>query len=263
MQQRTCTNEACDRPTRSKSSPFCNKCYDRERRANLPPCSVTDCDKPMSTRKSGMCGMHYIRLQKHGDTETVKTTAIAAPEGMKWCSNGHYAPLGDFHKSASSRTGLAPRCKEHARQQARQWGATNKARKATQGKKWRQENPEAHAAGGRRWYEANKESVKQRATEWMKDHPEVRRSINARRRARVMGRDDGTVTTEVMQAIREMDCVACGAPGPSEVDHIIPLAHVSGLGLHTADNLQPMCRWCNASKGAQTMDEWMATRRSA
>ena len=99
--------------------------------------------------------------------------------------------------------------------------------------------------------------------QWRNNNKEKILTYVHRRRARFTGGDDGTVTTEVMQAIREMDCVACGAPGPSEVDHIIPLAHVSGLGLHTADNLQPMCRWCNASKGAKSMDEWMATRRSA
>jgi len=47
-------------------------------------------------------------------------------------------------------------------------------------------------------------------------------------------------------AMRGMPCVVCGAPSDT-LDHIVPVAQG---GTNHASNLQPMCRPCNASKGA-------------
>lgn len=43
-------------------------------------------------------------------------------------------------------------------------------------------------------------------------------------------------------------CAICGLMGEMEMDHIYPL---SKGGLHCVSNIQPLCRSCNASKGAK------------
>ena len=48
-------------------------------------------------------------------------------------------------------------------------------------------------------------------------------------------------------------CVACGTDERLQVDHIIP---VSRGGTNDLDNLQMLCKSCNASKRDKTMDEW-------
>lgn len=53
-------------------------------------------------------------------------------------------------------------------------------------------------------------------------------------------------------------CVQCGRSGYHlDKDHIIPLYQGGSDGL---DNLQPLCAWCNASKGADSTN-WAEIRR--
>ena len=49
-------------------------------------------------------------------------------------------------------------------------------------------------------------------------------------------------------------CVRCGATERLEVDHIVP---VSRGGTNEIDNLQMLCKSCNASKRDKTMEEWI------
>lgn len=46
-------------------------------------------------------------------------------------------------------------------------------------------------------------------------------------------------------------CVCCGAKGRLTVDHVIPLCLG---GSNTIDNIQPLCRSCNPSKGIKIID---------
>lgn len=73
----------------------------------------------------------------------------------------------------------------------------------------------------------------------------VRRIAKARRRGAA-----GTFTTiEWQTKVQEYGnkCACCGAIGKLEIDHILP---ISRGGTNTIDNIQPLCRHCNASKGA-------------
>lgn len=55
----------------------------------------------------------------------------------------------------------------------------------------------------------------------------------------------------------EPHCLYCGERGvPLELDHILPL---SRGGSNHFLNLMPACKSCNASKGAKTYVEWMAS----
>lgn len=46
-------------------------------------------------------------------------------------------------------------------------------------------------------------------------------------------------------------CLACGATGELVADHVVPIARG---GTNTIDNIQPLCRPCNAKKYAKTID---------
>lgn len=46
-------------------------------------------------------------------------------------------------------------------------------------------------------------------------------------------------------------CIACGSSEKLSMDHIVPL---SKGGLHTIDNVQPLCFSCNCRKGTKTID---------
>ena len=51
-------------------------------------------------------------------------------------------------------------------------------------------------------------------------------------------------------------CVVCGSAENLEIDHIIP---VSRGGTNDRENLQLLCRTCNRSKWAYTMEEWRSS----
>lgn len=80
-----------------------------------------------------------------------------------------------------------------------------------------------------------------------------RRNRAQRNRLQQMRRAGGCISAEEWQSILDAAggaCVRCGAADRVEMDHIVPVA----LGGTTErDNLQPLCRSCNASKGAKLM----------
>jgi len=61
-------------------------------------------------------------------------------------------------------------------------------------------------------------------------------------------------TPEEWQALcdrHDNRCARCGSDEPLTVDHIIP---VSKGGLNNIENIQPLCRSCNSSKGVDDTD---------
>jgi hypothetical protein len=62
--------------------------------------------------------------------------------------------------------------------------------------------------------------------------------------------------TKVIAVMKKSDsrCVNCGSDQDLQIDHIVP--HSRG-GTNGLDNLQMLCRDCNLSKGAKTMEEWL------
>lgn len=84
------------------------------------------------------------------------------------------------------------------------------------------------------------------------------RQVKGRRRARAAAAQiNGPVPAEVYAAIlAEGVCVYCAAPA-THVDHVRPL---SRGGWEHEDNLVPACAWCNLSKGALLLTEWLPDR---
>lgn len=95
-----------------------------------------------------------------------------------------------------------------------------------------------------------KEKKREYQRKWWKNHPEKLRHKKRRRYARKKGAD-GDYTLKEWKELKEKfnhKCPKCGKEEPEielTVDHIVPL---SKGGNNDIDNIQPLCRKCNAQK---------------
>jgi len=129
----------------------------------------------------------------------------------------------------------------------REYRSENKAKIAAYWRGYRVANGEGLKAISRAWQIANKESATAYGKAHKKAHPEVAAKARHKRRALKLGNGTFEVTAKDLLRIRNSPCVHCGAPGPSHVDHVIPL---SKGGTHSIGNLMPLCQTCNSSKRA-------------
>lgn len=82
--------------------------------------------------------------------------------------------------------------------------------------------------------------------------PEVYRAAANRRRA-MLAKAEGDFTPEQFKALCELYgnvCACCRQAKKLEADHIVPLTKG---GDNTIDNIQPLCKSCNSSKGTRTV----------
>lgn len=106
----------------------------------------------------------------------------------------------------------------------------------------------ARRAYFRSYAESRRDEINAASAAWAKAHRPYRNMIQQLRRA------GGSITLDQWSAILEQHgnaCAGCGGTERLEMDHIVPV--IRG-GLTVAENLQPLCRYCNASKGARPME---------
>lgn len=129
---------------------------------------------------------------------------------------------------------------------------------------WAARNPEKVKArqvrhrGARRAYaQAHPEEANEASRRWKKEHPEVTRVANQRRRARRASAPVNDFTLDQWMEIRAEQagcCFYCGRDDlPLTQEHKIPL--IRG-GNHTKDNIVGACQPCNSKKGTKTADEF-------
>ena len=116
---------------------------------------------------------------------------------------------------------------------------------------WRKNNPVKLKAQRDRWRNENRERHRENSRKWIANNPEryreIQRHAQVRRRFLLAGQVDHYTEVEWLGLLHEYDCkcAKCGSAQKIEVDHVVPL--VSG-GANTIDNIQPLCRSCNAQK---------------
>lgn len=146
---------------------------------------------------------------------------------------------------------------EKRRAYGREWMRRNpdKARAAMQ--RWRQAHPEEHRAEGRARYARHKDRLKAQIAAYHRAHPDVVRAKREKHRALRKGAEGFFTASEWQElvALYEHACAYCGAIGPLEQDHCVPLDRG---GTNWIENILPACRVCNARKHLMTEEEFRA-----
>lgn len=100
------------------------------------------------------------------------------------------------------------------------------------------------------------EKARRQVRKWREANPDKVNEYSNNRRALKKG-NDGTITAQEWQGLKEKfvhTCLKCGRREPEiqlTLDHVIPL---SKGGTNSIDNVQPLCRSCNCSKGTKHID---------
>lgn len=145
------------------------------------------------------------------------------------------------------------------------WHATNPDSKKRTNAKWRANNRSTMLALQLAWRDRNLERTKATQAAWRKNNPEAVRAAANRHRARKVEATIEEFSTADLRSywldagIDPDQCFYCGGPHDHD-DHIVPLARG---GNHCRSNLAPACTRCNCSKGAKTVEEWLASQLNA
>lgn len=137
-------------------------------------------------------------------------------------------------------------------------------------------DPEVPKRSGKKWREKNREFDRSRAAIWRKNNPELAASVTRawrqknkdkrlaaqnRRRARKKGGGGSYLPSDIREIFfaQKGRCALCGVKlsANQQIDHIVPLAKG---GTSNRNNLQILCRPCNASKGAKDQIDFMQAR---
>jgi 5-methylcytosine-specific restriction endonuclease McrA len=188
-------------------------------------------------------------------------------------------PTTAFNKDRKRPDGLAFSCRVCENARGRDYYARNRekvlartseyhqanpdvARKAK--KKWKINHREQHLTSTRErsaaWRLVNRVKDRLASLRWAKENPDAYRTNQMNRRARMRG-SEGTFTKQEWQEMKaryNYRCLRCGRGEPEiklSIDHIVPI--VLG-GANDIANIQPLCRACNASKGAREIIDYRA-----
>jgi len=155
--------------------------------------------------------------------------------------------LAEFNKHRGNRDGLQNYCKLCQSAATRKWQSANKDKHNDAAMRY-------YYSKGRKYYELHRERIEAYRKEWYKQNPTKRTEYKRAYRARKINSSDEHFSQEEFVALCESynnKCLGCGSMDKLEADHIVSL--VSG-GPDGIDNIQPLCRICNAKKGTLTID---------
>ncbi len=136
-------------------------------------------------------------------------------------------------------------------------------------KRWKSEHPDKMKEYQKKYVENNVDKVREAVRKsqkknidrvkgyikkWFEDNPLKRKEYHQNRRARTIG-NGGTVSSLDWKSILSFYGNVCLCCGRSDVkltqDHVVPLKLG---GIHSVDNLQPLCGICNSRKSTKVID---------
>jgi 5-methylcytosine-specific restriction endonuclease McrA len=128
------------------------------------------------------------------------------------------------------------------------WRLNNLEKDGERQRLWREKNPTYQSA----WYQKNKVKRDAKSREWEAIHPAKIRQyslLSGHKRRAEKAQSGGSFTGQQwLEVIKKFDerCVCCGDKKPLTADHVVPL---SRGGSSFIENIQPLCKSCNSSKG--------------
>ncbi len=157
-------------------------------------------------------------------------------------------PVKMFHKMTSSPAGIRPACKNCHNALCREYTTTHLAKRVATNRRWRETYPERHRA----WLRKNRLKLNADNNAWWAAHP-VERSIKYQRHRTARTAEDSFTISQWRSLCTAANhrCLACGKKRKLTIDHIVPI--IEG-GSNRIENIQPLCKPCNSSKGSKTID---------
>lgn len=169
------------------------------------------------------------------------------------CTCKKLKDLSEFNKRSTAKDGHKPYCRVCASE-------ANRKRYLQPGQKessvarvadWRKSNPDAR----QREYLNNRETRIPKIKEWQQNNPDkVRVYKKNNKHRRRTATQTGIITPQEWYDLCAKYggvCLRCKETKPLTMDHIVPL---SKGGLHSIENIQPLCGRCNSIKHTKCMD---------
>lgn len=157
--------------------------------------------------------------------------------------------LGPFYNNKATKDGLSKWCKDCDNESSKRWIKNNPDKRKEISKR----DNVKRASEILEWTRENSEVVRDRNNKWRLANLDKVRAKLRRYRTKKAGGGGSHTAEEFEEICKYYDyrCLCCGEVLPLEADHIIP---VSKGGSSDIDNIQPLCRSCNASKGDDVRD---------
>lgn len=175
-------------------------------------------------------------------------------EGMKVCNKcGIEKPVSEFHRHKGNPDGLAYSCKSCVSVHCEKWRGDNKEHKSRVQREWYENHREEKLVKDKKYRAANKDKLKEAKRKWLAKNMDKRRATALRYARRKRGGGESVADEEWKRLCNMFDnrCACCGEAKPLEADHIVPLKKG---GRNVIENLQPLCRACNARKHTSIVD---------
>lgn len=180
---------------------------------------------------------------------------------VKTCRRCHEdKPVSSFHKQKRGKYGVDTICKPCQAARFAEYRSKNREKFCAYSAEYREKYPDRVKATMSKWLETHNPEQGRPARRWA--DPESREKLlsyrrNRRHKKRANGKS--SVSPSFERELRKLPCRYCGAQGPNEIDHIVPICRG---GQHAESNLAPCCRTCNARKSHFLLSEWEGGRHA-
>ena len=216
-------------------------------------------DVPLSKRctkcKEIKVVSEFHRSAKNGDGLKCRCKVCRAEDGKKAYDPAYFRAYYEMHREEIKTTASRyyEENTEHVCNRVREYYRELYSEQAKRNaQNWNRRNPEKVKAARRKHYENHREEKAAYVRTWRRANREKCRQYEHASRTR-KAENGGSHTVEewlALCAAYDGKCACCGAEEQT-LDHIVPV--LLG-GSNDIENIQPLCRSCNSSKGAKELD---------